>query len=458
MLFEKLRDNASSDFLPMHMPGHKRNTQLLGKELPYELDITEISGFDDLHEMRGVLRTLAEMATSLYGADSAFPMVNGSTGGILAAVRAAACRGSGGSIIMSRFSHKSVYNAAELCSLAPVYLLPECCGACISAADVENAIKTTGDALCVVLTSPTYEGAVCDVAAIAEITHAHGVPLIIDAAHGAHFGFSEFFPQNATRLGADVEIVSLHKTLPALTQSALLLARRGGLVPPKELERQLRVFETSSPSYMLLASIDRCLRLLCDTGEELFRVYEENLLYFYEKIRVLKRLEVAKMTGYDIGKIIINTKKSNITGKNLQSLLLEEHKIELEMAMPDYALAMTSICDTRDSFERLAAALLSIDTQLKPGERQSIEPYMLPKRELAPFDARGKNGWPVMLSRALGKVALEYVWAYPPGVPLLVPGEIVDEALLRHINGLQDAELSLRSDYGRLPEIMCAAE
>ena len=459
LLLDKLKNNADSDILPMHMPGHKRNVGLLGNELPYRLDITEISGFDDLHEMRGVLRTLAEIAASLYGAVFAFPMVNGSTGGVLAAVRAAAGFEPGGSIVMSRVSHKSVFNAAELCSLSPVYIMPEQDGG-VSPNYVESALKSTGDVRCVVLTSPSYEGAVSDIAAIAEITHAHGVPLIIDAAHGAHFGFSKHFPQNAVRLGADIEIVSLHKTLPALTQTSLLLVGHGGLVTELELERQLRVFETSSPSYVLLSSIDHCLKLLCDDGAMLFGEYAENLRVFYEKTRNLVNLKVnnkQNIPGYDIGKIVIYTKKTNITGIKLQEMLRERYKIELEMAMPDFALAMTSICDTRDSLTRLADALMRIDAELWTENRKVGEMYSLPKCALPPCETHRKNVEPVLLGEARGRMVVEYIWAYPPGVPLLVPGEVVDDGVICYMKWLQNEGITLRSDYGKLPQIMCAA-
>ncbi len=456
MLFEKLKN---LDMLPMHMPGHKRNTKLLGRGLPYELDITEIGGFDDLHEMQGILRDMAETAALLYGAEHAFPMVNGSTGGILAAVRAVA--GSQGSIVMSRFSHRAVYNAAELCGLSPVYLLPEQAPpfGVIAPETVAQALENTPDARCAVLTSPTYEGFTCDIAAMSEISRARGVPLIVDAAHGAHFGFSEHFPKNAVRCGADIEILSLHKTLPALTQSSLALVGKNSAVPPDALERELRVFETSSPSYILLASIDRCLGLL-QNGRALFKTYVENLRYFREKTSAMEHLEIIKMQNtsrYDMGKIIISTEKTDITGKKIQHLLREDHNIELEMATPDYALAMTSICDTRDSFDRLADALARIDRSLRREVRPPAEPYFLPKRAMPPYAARGKGGAPVPLSLAKGRMALEYIWAYPPGIPILAPGEIVDDSVISQIRRLESSGIRPRSDYGG-GEIMCAEE
>lgn len=463
MLFDKLNENAQSGILPMHMPGHKRNIVLLGNALPYELDITEINGFDDLHDMNGMLLEIAETAASLYGASSAFPMVNGTTSGILAAVRAAcfASGKQGGSIIMSRFSHKSVYNAAELCTLTPVYLMPKHGMEHISADDVKQALENTPDAKCVILTSPTYEGVVSDIGSIAEAAHSHRIPLIVDAAHGAHFGLSEHFPKNAVRLGADIEIVSLHKTLPSLTQSSLALIGKDSLIAQGELKRQLRVFETSSPSYILLASIEKCLKLIRDEGDRLFDLYAENLLFFRERTQKMVHLKINKQqrnTGYDSGKIVICTTNTNITGIKLQTLLREKHCIELEMATAEYALAMTSICDTRESFERLAGALIEIDEYLEFSNSIEAVPYTIPKRKTEPWERYRSRGEQVLINAAVGKIALEYVWAYPPGIPILVPGEIIDSAVVQYIQKQKSSGVDLHSDYGLLPEIMCACE
>ncbi|MDR0838511.1 MAG: amino acid decarboxylase [Oscillospiraceae bacterium] len=418
-----------SEKLPMHMPGHKRNTELLGNDLPYGIDITEIEGLDDLHNMRGVLLNTAHLAARLYGAARAFPMVNGSTGGILAAVRAVA--GSvGGSAAISRASHRSVYNALELCRLTPVYL-------------EQTAIADIPDLRCVLVTSPSYLGAVADVEAIAAQAHARGVPLIVDAAHGAHFGFSQKFPKNATRLGADIEIVSLHKTLPALTQCALALVS-GDLVDSGDMERALRVFETSSPSYVLLESIDRALRLLDTRGAEIFAAYEENLSRFYARTGIT--------APDDPGKIVIPA----ANGKALMDAFREKYDIELEMCGVDYALAMTSIADTRATLDRLADAVIAERVAYAAtGFLALLGMTDIPRRVFAPFDApRGGEFLPY--SSAVGRVALEYAWAYPPGVPIIVPGELIDAQTVAQLDALTAAGIEPRSDNGRLPELLCS--
>ena len=212
------------------------------------------------------------VAAGLYGSRKAFMLVNGSTVGILAAIGAHTERGD--KILIADNCHRSVYNAVELFGLDPVYLTPETdetsgVSCSVAPAAVESALKTAHGVKLVVITSPTYEGVISDVWSIAGITHERGIPLLVDEAHGAHLGFSDAFPENATRLGADVVVMSLHKTLPALTQCSLLHIC-GEFADAGKTARLLSVLQTSSPSYVLLASIDHCLRLLVSDSEKLF--------------------------------------------------------------------------------------------------------------------------------------------------------------------------------------------
>ena len=206
--------------IPMHMPGHKRNTDLLGNDLPYAGDITEIDGFDNLHDMEteGILNAIAKRASALYHAKFAFPLVNGSTGGILAAIRATAAPGD--TVLAARNCHQSVYHAIELCELAHTSLLPPTDAVSgiygsIRPEDVEAAFSKDPTIRAVILTSPTYEGVISDIKSIARTVHRYGATLIVDAAHGAHLGFHPAFPDSALQLGADAVVISLHKTLPS---------------------------------------------------------------------------------------------------------------------------------------------------------------------------------------------------------------------------------------------------
>ena len=288
---KELTDGA----LPMHMPGHKRNTRAFPwlRELGGELDITEIAGADDLHAPSGVLSRTLERAARLYGAKRAFLSVNGGTGAVLAAFYA--CVGRGGSVLIGRGCHRSAAGAAELLGARADYLpqpsdpetgllggvLPE---------ELEKALsKRNYDA--VFLTSPTYEGVTTDIREAARIVHSNGSILIVDESHGAHFALSSAFPENAGRAGADVVICGLHKTLPVLTQTALLTVHtdRPDLTG---IARAMSLFVSSSPSYILMAAADKFFLAAEDMGEDLFRPLLTGLNAFYRETADTKRLKV----------------------------------------------------------------------------------------------------------------------------------------------------------------------
>ncbi|MCL2226856.1 MAG: aminotransferase class I/II-fold pyridoxal phosphate-dependent enzyme [Oscillospiraceae bacterium] len=375
MLIEKLKKYSKSGVYPMHMPGHKRNLELLPSGLPYEIDITEIYDFDDLHNPSGILHETARLAAKLYGSTHSFPLVNGSTVGILAAIGAHTNRGD--KILVAQKCHWSVDNAATLFGLESTYLTPtvdeaSCVSHSISPDAVGESLDKNPDAKLVVVTSPSYEGVVSDIAAIAEVAHCRGIPLFVDSAHGAHLGFSKMFPKNAVQSGADIAVMSLHKTLPALTQCSLLhlCSKRTNT---EETKRLLSVLQTSSPSYILMASIDACLRVISAESERLFKDYEQNLERFSKNISALEKLSVLNhgkdknrpcFFDFDPGKLVIVTKGTSLSGFELSDILRNEHKIELERACDGYAIAMTSICDSSEGLERLAEALAAIDNTL----------------------------------------------------------------------------------------------
>jgi arginine decarboxylase len=465
MLYDLLNQYNAAGYCPMHMPGHKRNTKLLGGKLPYGIDVTEIDGFDNLHDPQGVLKETANLASSLYGSGRSFLLVNGCTAGILASVRVAVKRGD--KIIMARNCHKSVYNAAELNGLRTVYLNPEVdadtgVAGSIRPEQVHEALAEHPDAKLIIVTSPTYEGVVSDIRSIADIAHQRSIPLLVDEAHGAHLGFSDAFPGEALKCGADIVVMGLHKTLPALTQCALLHVG-GSLIDETKIARELAVYETSSPSYVLLASIDSCIRLLIDQGEALFYAYTENLKQFDHSIRGLKNFSVlchgtdtlADHPGFfafDPGKLVISTSGTTLTGSALSALLKSKYRIELEMAYTGYALAMTSMCNGLEDYDRLAEALTELDRDAQPIlQRKNAAVRGLPEQKMSIAQALEADGVYVQLEEAVGMIALEYVWAYPPGVPFIVPGELITDGTVDQIGALVKTGISPKSTGGRLP-------
>ena len=374
MLYDKLMVYTESGMYPMHMPGHKRNADYMPPGLPFDIDITEIHGFDDLHDPQGVLLETTKLAAEVYGSLDAFILVGGSTVGILAAIGAHTKRGD--KILAGSNCHRSTPNAAELFGLELVYVEPGVDRASgvprsIKPSAIESALESDPDIKLVIITSPTYEGVVSDVAAIADVVHGAGIPLVVDSAHGAHLGFSNAFPQSAIALGADVVVVSLHKTLSALTQSSLLhvCSERADTA---KIKRLLSILQTSSPSYILMASIDHCLRQLKSDKDKLFSDYERNLAFFSNRVMDVYNLVIlyhgrdslhSGFFDFDTGKIVVVTKNTALSGMALSYILRDEYMVEVERVYSNYLIAMTSICDRPEGIVRLADALCAIDAR-----------------------------------------------------------------------------------------------
>ena len=431
MLLHDLQ-NYCPGAIPMHMPGHKRNTALAPylAALGADMDITEIDGFDDLHAPEGILKESMCRAARLWGSDESVYLVGGSTCGLLSAVYALS--GNGGEAIVARNCHKSVYHALEITGLKPHYLFPETdlsrgvCGR-VTAESVEKALESVPGARFVLITSPTYEGVLSDVKEICRIAHEKNVPVIVDEAHGAHLGLFDVFPEGAVNAGADIVIQSLHKTLPCLTQTAIAHLN-GARVDRRAFMHALDIFETSSPSYLLMASIDGCVRLMEEKGRKILSDWMENLGWFYEEARLLRCLRVENRAGSDPGKLVVETSDAGLSGFELINMLRTEFRIELEMALPGFALAMTGAGDTRESIAALLSALKVIDARLMPVKGKPIPTdTCIPEAVFSPREALSAEAETVNVQNAVGRVSAEYAWAYPPGIPLIVPGERVPE-------------------------------
>lgn len=450
LLDEKLKAYGGSDVYPFHMPGHKR--QEMGMERIYSMDITEIEGFDDLHDAQDILKKAQERAAKLYDAKKAYYLVNGSTCGILAAVSASVNRR--GKILVARNSHKSLYHALFLMELDPVYLYPtitkQGIQGQITPEMVASKLEENPEVEAVFITSPTYDGVVSDIKEIANIVHQYNIPLIVDEAHGAHFGMNSYFPENATRLGADIVITSLHKTMPALTQTALLLvcSKR---VPMERIEKFLHIYQTSSPSYLLMASMEKCVEYVRQEGDKVWEQYASRLEQFYAKAKALKHIHVLNKEcmyekdcfDFDREKILMFPEK--IDGKTLHRMLLDDYHLEMEMVTDTYVLAMTSIMDTNQGFERLTQALQEIDAKLEDinevgkgeGELSTDKKWMNRvevdkiykenKIRVKLADVEGLEVRKCPMQEAVGEVCAEFIFLYPPGIPILVPGEEISQ-------------------------------
>ncbi|MDD6038111.1 MAG: aminotransferase class I/II-fold pyridoxal phosphate-dependent enzyme [bacterium] len=457
-LEQRLAMYDREEIYPFHMPGHKRKTELLADA--YHLDITEIDGFDNLHHASGILSDMQNEMAGLRGTKRTYFLINGSTSGILSAISAMLHPGE--HLLMARNSHKAAYHAVQLRKLTVSYVYPvitkwDLQGAIsaetVKEAFVRNEQEKKAPIQAVYLTSPTYDGVVSDIEAIAKIVHDYGKVLIVDEAHGAHFGFHEAFPQSAIQQGADVVIQSVHKTLPSFTQTALLHIC-SDRVDVKRVEEFLGIYQSSSPSYVLMAGMSRLAPFLTNEGALRFRMLSDQLQLFYEKAKCLKHLHVLQEEDFssdecfqkDSSKILISTRRCNIDGKELYERLLKDYKLQLEMYSGEYAVALCSLMDTEDGFERLLQALLEIDDTLEWKETADsfVGSCYIPREyvcEIAKAAEAKKES--VLLEKAVGAVSGEYVYLYPPGIPLLTPGERIDEAFVRSATELKQRGMQL---------------
>ena len=454
-LYEKLKNYSTGDFYPYHMPGHKRR---MAGELPeqlIEIDITEIDGFDNLHQPEGILGKLQEKAAALYGAEESFYLINGSTCGILSAISAALPVG--GHLLMARNCHKSAYHAVYLRNLTVSYLYPSVIeeydiNDAITPAQVEEALDKEPDIGAVLLVSPTYEGRIADVEQIARIVHKRGIPLIIDEAHGAHLGWAEEFGQNSCQAGADLVIHSVHKTLPAMTQTALLHVN-GSRIDRDRLRRFLHIYQSSSPSYVLMASIDSTLHLMEKDGEKLFHSFAEKYRQMTGRLCECKCLEflMPKRGVQDIGKLIISGKRFGLSGQRLYDILLENYHLQTEMAAESFCLAMFTVGDDGEAYERMTKALLEIDGKmsaglLKPDISGGNCPCLVQDGcDAIPLGKAWDMAWEsVPLETAIDRYVGEFINLYPPGIPLLVPGEKLTEGKYCQLQGYLELQLKVQ--------------
>lgn len=448
-MFEYIKKYCEKSVIPLHMPGHKRNVSVLPnlQKLGASYDMTEIFGMDDLHNPEGIIKAAQQRCARLWHSKHSYMLINGSTCGILAAINAYA---SGKSVVIARNCHKSVYHAAELCKTKTSYIYPQILNSGIFASvtpeSVEKAILLSKPAM-VIITSPTYEGVISDIKSISEICRKYNVLLMVDEAHGAHLDLSEHFTGGAVLNGADIVIQSLHKTLAGLTQTAA--AHLNGKIDNFEaFEHSLDIFETSSPSYLLMSSIDECVSFLLKDKSK-FDLWYSNLSYFYKETRELKSLKLIErkkpeVFKEDITKIVVSTAKTNITGTELAKILRNKYNIETEMAAANHIIAYTGIFESSENLMALAKALCSIDSLLPVSNNFSGESSCTyPHKELEIYEAINFDQEVISLGEASGRISGEYLWAYPPGIPYITPGEKIDSALISEIKKLKNAHINL---------------
>ena len=419
-----------SNPLPMHMPGHKRNPDLISSE--FSRDITEIQGFDNLHSPTGLIRDIETAGAELWGAEKAYVSVGGSTAMLLSAISACNAEMPGSKVLVAMNSHLAVWHALELTGNAPVPLMPVTDGNLpfagpVSAYDIEKILVRDPSIRMVIITSPTYEGVISDTASIHEITRRYDATLIVDCAHGAHLGLGDdFFGADCH---GDIVIKSLHKTLNSPTQTSVMLTYPGCRVQESTIRHYIDIFETSSPSYVLLRGISKCFASV-NANKDIMTPWKNGIRIAEDRLSGLKNYKLWLAPVKERSKLVILG-----DGIDLAERLRGDFGIECEAAFTTHLIAMTGIGDTEDSINRFCDAVLKIDEFSSPQEIKSSLPRPKPVFSLDVREAsiKGLKAEEKPLEESAGTICGEFLFCYPPGVPLLVPGELITQDTIDYV-------------------------
>ena len=466
-LTERLIRLAREELVSFHMPGHKNGRLYRGNEqsdtllpsfLP-QLDVTEIPGSDHLHNPTGVIGEAQKRAAAVFGSESAYFLVNGSTGGIYAMMTAAADPGD--EILINRNAHQSVYNACLLGGITPRYIQTELdphLGVPLSPTpeQVSQALTRWPGVKGVVITRPTYHGFVTDLAEIARRIHQQNKVLLVDEAHGAHLILSEKLPPSAMACGADASVQSTHKTLSAFTQAAMLHVQ-GTRMDRDRLEWMLRLYQSSSPSYLLMSSLDAAVSLALNPGPLWMERLLDQLQELRKRVSAISGLLFTGSHGYrpdhqevDPTRLWMDLHQSGWNGYEVDTALRQRWGIQVEMADLRGALALVSIGNTEKDLDRLGEALYGLSEEKGDRNREltASAGFYPPPRELPLVRhslreaSLAHQEW-VPLNEAEGKISARSVIPYPPGVPLVVPGEEVSRELVRYVERLHLAGIEI---------------
>ena len=433
------RDEANVSF---HMPGHKSGSiykKLGADHLSGDLlamDTTEVPGIDNLHSPEGAILSAQKLAAEAFGADCTFFLVNGTTSGIYSMIMAAV--NPGDKIIIPRNCHRSVYGAVILGRLIPIFIDPEMdeelgIAMGIKPETVEYALEKHRDAKAVVITYPTYYGACSDLKRIAEIVHERDVMLLVDEAHGSHFGFNERLPMKALEAGADMTAQSIHKTLPAMTQSSMLHVKYGR-VDIERLKLFLQLTQTTSPSHILLASLDSARYIMQEKGQKLLEDIIDWSNWARSEINSIpglyclsaERIGRHGVADLDPTRLTVNFGTAGISGTKAEAILRNDFKIQVEMSDLYNIVLIATIGNSRADFERLVNALGEIAVT-KGSRKTAVKTTTVfqkyPELCIMPWEAVYCEKEQVNAKDSVGRICGEMIIPYPPGIPVLMHGE-----------------------------------
>ena len=416
-IYNAIKEYIDNDPVVFHMPGHKLKGNISEYDSLMKLDVTEIPGTDNLACPEGAIKESEDFAAKVFGADKTFYSVNGSTLGIHAAIRSICGRGD--SLIVQRDSHKSVIAGLSLVGAKATYIYPEVddkfgIAKPITLPQVKEAFDKDRDAKGIVMTSPSYYGLCPDVKGIVEYVHSIDKIVIVDEAHGAHFPFSDLLPDSANKYGADIVVQSAHKTLPAPTQTAMVHVN-GNRVDSSKVKYNINLMQTSSPSYMLMTGLDISIAYMAEYGAYKLK---EVIGYIEEFNKKITDIGYEILCSDDITRLVIKTSSRGISGYSVEKILREKYNIQVEMSDLNNIVCIATVADEKKDFDKLYEAL----KEIKGNENIESIPFKFEESEIVELSGNFEN---VKLMDAIGRVSSDFVIPYPPGIALLVPGEVI---------------------------------
>ena len=447
-ILEALNKYKLMRVLPFDVPGHKRGkgnpelTEFLGEKC-LTIDVNSMKPLDNLCHPVSVIKDAQELAARAFGAKHAFFMVNGTTSAVQAMVMSVCKRGE--KIIMPRNVHRSAINALILSGAIPVYVNPGTNKKIgiplgMSVEEVKKAIIENKDAKAILVNNPTYYGICSNLKAITELAHSYGMKVLVDEAHGTHFYFSKKLPMSAMEAGADMAAVSMHKTGGSLTQSSLLLINND--INKGYVHQIINLTQTTSASYLLLSSLDVSRRNLAVKGEEMVDKIIDIAEYARKEINELggyyayskELIDGDCVYDFDITKLSVYTLGIGLAGIEVYSILRDDYEIQIEFGDIGNFLAIISVGDKELAIERLVSSLYDIKRLYAKDKAGMLEhEYINPKVVLPPQEAFYANKKPIKINESAGKICSEFVMCYPPGIPILAPGEEITEEILDYI-------------------------
>jgi arginine/lysine/ornithine decarboxylase len=454
-LFDAIREYNRIRPAYFRIPGHRyergvssRWTELVGGEI-FKFDLTETPLLDDLHHPESAIKEAQELAAEVFGALRSFFLVNGTTCGNEAMIASTAFEGQ--KIAIPRNAHKSALMGLIISGARPIYVMPGLSSEFglqggISPQAADAVFRENPDCKGLMVVSPTYYGICSDIRGLSESCHRHGAALIVDEAHGAHMYFSERLPDGALAQGADMCAQSIHKVTGSLTQSSMLHIG-SGLVDGDRVEATLHIVQSTSPSYLLMTSLDLARRELALNGRGLIANAVDLALYARNAIDGIDGIAcagegitgTAGIAGMDTTRLVISAGRIGLTGFELKRILYEGYGVDLELSDHANALAIVTFANTREDIDRLIAALRDIGEKRGGGPPigdgtplPPIPPYALSPRE-AYFASKRIIPW----QDARGKVASEMIAPYPPGIPVIYPGEIVSDEVWEYVEAFR---------------------